>query len=569
VPTEAELAGIIDGACRDAETFFDIASAVEQMARNGAPDSPLAPFVLAFHYDLLEPRGGRRADYGPYAPVIETGNGAFPPRLETLDASVKEAWARITPSVQEPAAAARLNDLLWVTRHGDQPYINAKAAIAAYVAQAERWRDLAQVECLWRALELSLEINDPAATAEIATLTAAAARAELSESEQKPGVSMRLIEALLDTPAPPAEVDQLLEEAADRYRGNVHVGDSITDLRASSAARDPERVRELRREQMQRWRDHAAAADGLAAIAHLQHGLELARTHGLADEADAFRRALQDFDRESIEFERITAEAGVDREEIEKLLASLVEEDWPSSLRAFGATSPPIGDIESNERFVRQMMKEHPISFLFTQTVLGPENTVIKNVAGDEAHFAAQLTRHESQSIGFWGLLAAEGLRRIRERHGPADHETLAAYFTAGVIAPEYADAFARGVALYGEERYDESALVVVPRIEGVIRELARRAGLVVIREPIGERPGGVRSLNEVLSSLRGILDESWRRYLWNTLAEPLGLNLRNRLAHGLGQGDAVSAALLLHVCCFLVLLRAQPPAQHGDEGPR
>jgi hypothetical protein len=79
-----------------------------------------------------------------------------------------------------------------------------------------------------------------------------------------------------------------------------------------------------------------------------------------------------------------------------------------------------------------------------------------------------------------------------------------------------------------------------------------------VIREPIGERPGGVRSLNEVLISLRGRLDESWHRYLWNTLAEPLGLNLRNRLAHGLAPGDAISAALLLHVCCFLALLRAE-----------
>ena len=134
MPTEGEIGRILDEACRDAEAFFDIATRLEQVAGEPAPDGPLAPFVLAFHYDLLEPRSHRRADYGPYAPVIETATGAFPSRLEALETSAKEAWARVAPHVQEPAAAARLNDLLWVSRHGDQPYINAKAAIAAYVA---------------------------------------------------------------------------------------------------------------------------------------------------------------------------------------------------------------------------------------------------------------------------------------------------------------------------------------------------------------------------------------------------------------------------------------------------
>jgi hypothetical protein len=78
-----------------------------------------------------------------------------------------------------------------------------------------------------------------------------------------------------------------------------------------------------------------------------------------------------------------------------------------------------------------------------------------------------------------------------------------------------------------------------------------------VIREPRGERSGGVRSLGETLLSLRPVFgDESWWRYLWNALAEPLGLNLRNRLAHGLTEGNQLTAAVLLHICCFLPLLR-------------
>jgi hypothetical protein len=42
VSTEGELARIVDEACRDAETFIDIATRLEQVAGEPAPDSPLA-----------------------------------------------------------------------------------------------------------------------------------------------------------------------------------------------------------------------------------------------------------------------------------------------------------------------------------------------------------------------------------------------------------------------------------------------------------------------------------------------------------------------------------------------
>jgi hypothetical protein len=489
--------------------------------------------------------------------MIETATYSFPPRLDAVPDPMKAAWAEVAPLTRASAARARLNDLLWVSSYGETPYLYAKVAAAAYVEIADQWLDLDKADSLARALELSLQLGDTEATNDVAVRVAAAAQGALDETDQKPGVALTLIQLLTEMPEPPNAVDDLLEAADARYRSNVPIGDSIADMRVSRARGDRIRVEGLRREQLRRWMEYARAAGGLVAVAHLQHGLELARTYGIADEADRFRLALQTFDRDSIEFEKITAEEKINSDEFQRVVASLVDDDWLSSLRAFGATGPPTGNAAENESFVRDLMKAHPISFLFTRTLLGPENTVIKNIVGDEQHFSAQLAEHEQRTIIFWGQLAAEGLRRMRERHGIPDVDALLPYFSQGVIAPEYAQAFARGVRLYAEGRYDESALVVVPRIEAVIRELARRAGLIVIREPRGERSGGVRSLGETLLSLRPVFgDESWWRYLWNALAEPLGLNLRNRLAHGLAEGNQLTAAVLLHICCFLPLLK-------------
>lgn len=557
----SRVAKAVDDACDDAESFVEVsgrlADAAKAFACGRPEENQLAPFVAAFSYDYAERHSRRRDDYGAFVPMIETAAGTFPPRLDVLPEYVQSAWAEIVPLVSEPAARARLNDLLWTLRYGHQTHEYARAAVAAYRDLSERWLDIARVDALSRALELALLINDRSTAAEIVTRIVTEAREALAEAEPKPGVVLRLIHAALDSPEPPADVDDVLLTATDRFKDDMHVGDSLTDLLASRAAADRSRVEQLRRDQIQRWRALAAATQGVASLTHLEHGLELARTHGLADEARLLRQALQAFDRDSIEFEKVEAEAEVDTNAIEELVESLVERDWLHSLRAFGSTGPPSGDIAENTAVVRDLMRRYPVGFLFSRTLLGPENTVIKRLSGEEEHFAAQLAEHEARAIGFWAQISVEGLARIQARHGLPETETLVPHFSQGVIAPDCADAFARGVRLYAEGRYDESALVVISRIEAVMRELARRAGQVVIREPVGHRPGGVKSLGEVLLSLREALDESWWRYLWNTLAEPLGLNLRNRLAHGLTDGTPSSAALLLHICCFLPFLRS------------
>jgi hypothetical protein len=66
-------------------------------------------------------------------------------------------------------------------------------------------------------------------------------------------------------------------------------------------------------------------------------------------------------------------------------------------------------------------------------------------------------------------------------------------------------------------------------------------------------------TLGQLLAALEGVFDESWRRYLVNSLTEPLGVNLRNRIAHGLiGEAQAHDAALLVHIAAFLRTLKSQ-----------
>jgi len=109
---------------------------------------------------------------------------------------------------------------------------------------------------------------------------------------------------------------------------------------------------------------------------------------------------------------------------------------------------------------------------------------------------------------------------------------------------------------LLGE--HDAAAHQIAPRIEKVVRALGREIGVIVVAEPRRDRPGGVRPIGSILADLTGFLDESRRRYLRNLLSDELGLNLRNKIAHGLVEVvTRQETALLVHAA-----VRGRSPAR-------
>jgi Domain of unknown function (DUF4209) len=133
-------------------------------------------------------------------------------------------------------------------------------------------------------------------------------------------------------------------------------------------------------------------------------------------------------------------------------------------------------------------------------------------------------------------------------------------FFTSALIDDAMAERISLALELWWDDRPDESAHVLVPRLEAAVRNLAREIGLPIIREPYGGKPGGVRPLGELLHQLEGRFPTAgWHAYLLHLLVDPLGLNLRNVVAHGVrARMERSDAALLLHAAAFLRLLQVQ-----------
>jgi hypothetical protein len=524
------------------------------------------PFRIALGYDLIE-RGSDRRDRagGHFGSMIATAGWQFPPPLDELATDIKSQWDEAIDDLPNPVWGARLGDLLWTTKTTPKAYRRAQRAVSDYLtlSRQELWGPMERVRCATRALELTWELNDPKRRVTAAACILALVDEDLASDSGGPGVTLRLIESLRDPGADITsdQLAELLDRASERYGNDPWIAESIDDVRAEIR---PEEQAVVREAQVRRWRDRARDADGLLKAMWLERALDIARRHGLSELADELRVELQGLEPDDLDLKEFTAEVSIPTAEIDAFIQGLVgDDDIDHALSRLGSYPPPGGSREQLRTDVGKLMADHPIQFLFTQVVIGPDAATTIFRADDEAKtLRLALGRQRAQYATFWGHFTADALTEMGERYGPLPPERLTTVFLTPLVDVEIAERLSRALQLFWDGYYDECALVVLPRIEAVIRNLARNLGIPIVHEPYAGRDiGGLSTLGVLLADLEGAFqDDTWRAYLQDLLIDPLSMNLRNELLHGLrARASRSEAALLLHVICWLRLVRLTP----------
>jgi hypothetical protein len=536
----------------------EVASRLRRSA--GARDAdPIWPILEVFDYELKNSsQVDQQESYGgPFGLGIESIAGTYPTPLKDVDDATLQLWQELFESIDDPVVRARIGDLLWVRRAGPAPHRRAVEAAEAYLVLADRqgWHAMYRAQCLTRALELARETNNRDLLRGVIDRIAIAARTSMAAAEPQPGVARRLIEGLCALPRreQPAELDDLLDLATKTYEGNPFVFEVFIDLQMSRVRQDPDRVKELARVEVARWRAAANGQPGLIRLRHLQRALELARAHGLRAEMEELRLAVQGISEEEMGLQSVEAQIQIPREQIERFLAGIFEGDsWKDWLAKFGAQCPLQEPRDKTVQDVEELIQAYPLQYLMPKVILSPENVPIRVVSSEEDHRAAAIVEYDTRAIMLWAVWASEILSDVAARHRPTAGE-LAEHYTTEIIPVEVAERVATAVDHFWEGRYDEALLILLPRLESIVRELCRLLGLVILKEPTGSDVGEFLQLGSLLSSLKGRLPESRRCYLMTLLTDPIGINLRNRGLHGLIiPGSREEAALAIHVACFL-----------------
>jgi hypothetical protein len=534
---------------------------VERCFREGLGDDEVedaSPIVLAFGYMLVASRREElRERVGVFGAQFELEGQIFPKPLAEIDDDMLALWAQYADATQTYAlAASRLNDLLWVRRHGERPVDRARAAFDGYLSLAETAETMDLVDCLQRAIEIAAEIGDETRLEAAISKALDVSRSEIGNtSERRPGIPLSLVETVVDLKPDlrPSGLPELLDAAVERYGADPYIAESVNQLKQRLAT--PDEREELQRQQVERWREEGKKGDALLRYSRLQQALGLARTHGFTEVAEEILLEMQAMEPADFDLKPITAEVEVPREEIDTYVNSFAQdsESWQEALRRFGSEGPPSGDAEGNVKLTKELAEKYPLQRLFTTQIMGPHGSLTAAANSEEEHDHVDLARHESMQIGIWAPIGVEILDAINVAFDVSDRESLTEFFTTELIDREVAARIADGVLRFFDGDDDGALHIILPQLEAAIRAASARAGVVVIKNPRGGTPGGVRALGGILADLKGRLDESWRRYLANALTDSLGINLRNQLSHGLhGPTSRNEVAIAIQIACHI-----------------
>lgn len=559
-----ESALAVAEAVGDRKGLHGVAAAVREVAEE--PDDPLRGLVAGLEYHLTFDSDARDR-HGPFGPMMEFDGKAYPAPLSVisdLDPGIFELWDRALSYANAPAVRARLADLLWEARYGERPDRHARQAVGGYVEAIDD--DLQHPvdigDGVRRAIEIASQLNDHDLRLSAVAAGVRLARRAMNMSDPMPGVALRLLELFAsDRPdRRPVELPELLDLADDRFGQDPWHLESLASI--TSPIIDDDDKPGVWARAAEAFVALSDESSGLARLAHLRHALEIAEQHGLREMSARLRTVIEAMSDEDLELHEVSAEVKIPNQKIEAFVDQFVGDDhMEAALSRFGSYLTN-SDIEGNREHVQQLMRDHPLQFLVTRVILGPENTVARSPAAGDDVAEQELIRHEAAGLGLFAHFAVDILNRIRDRYGPiAD---AAAFFENDFVSSELAEAFARGVRLYEQGEFDAAASVLAPRLETAIRRLAGVVGLPVTKAiDTHGRATQVKGLGQLLKELEGALPEATRRHLRVLLSDPIGLNLRNTVGHGfadrLGRREA---ALLLHAACHISLLT---PTQVGE----
>ncbi len=314
--------------------------------------------------------------------------------------------------------------------------------------------------------------------------------------------------------------------------------------------------------------DEAAAAEGLTKVSFLQRAIELAQRHGFVKESRELLKEQQDLPKEDLGFESMEASVDLPTEEIRKQIDLIVgshAEDIFDALKRLGTFGPPGGAHSDIDREVEEQEKENPLLGIFGHQMFSPETSAPTFIANDpESKKLMGRGRQREFYVNFYGgVLYAPMLFEAIEQHGRPSREALADHFTTELIGAARGERLARGIELFWDKEYDESAHVIVPRMESILRDMARFSGIPIVKLAREGQFGGVVSLNVILPKLRELYEpEPWFDYFEALLCDPLATNLRNNIAHGLvDRVGGAHAALLIQAACYLALMAREPPS--------
>jgi hypothetical protein len=518
--------------------------------------------------------------------------------LEDVLESHLEALGDIASTVKDAEMRARIADLLWVKKHD---FRKAELAIEAYLESAKILEDpdnwLACADRIERATRIAVSIG-PSNKAFTQVFSYIESVLDKYNGEDPLFLSSRMMELLLEfSQGDPIKYAALAEKAATRSEAEANWHKARTYWEIKARWHEKEKNADSKREALVKAAEcYVKEAEFsltkqnpsyLAAVIHLRKAIEAhRRIGGTKARVEELHKVLLEYEAESVKELKpistsLNASAKV-REEIEKSVATVKGKDFQDALfeLALMLRLPKVDDLRIQ---ARKSASEHPLQHLITAMAIDRQGKVVgkrpsmlsENEEDVDAALRGEMFFHAgiSENIDVnWTLLPV--IRQIVIEH-PCRLNDILPIVSNNPLVPEGREMlYAKGLQAGIRSDLDIAAHFLIPQFEHSIRYILAQRG--VITSSIDQ--DGIQQeydLNKTLymSEVKDAFGTDVVFHLQRLLVEPLGGNLRNKMAHGLMSSEeffSIPVAylwwLILKLLCLPIIAYQREKASQSAE---
>jgi lysyl-tRNA synthetase class 1 len=327
----------------------------------------------------------------------------------------------------------------------------------------------------------------------------------------------------------------------------------------------PDEVHRVIRTYGQAFEDAAKEAAPLLAVAWLQPVFEKYQDAGLREDAARLHQILEMRGPQAqAGMQRIEIPIQISPEDIEKYAEALTAGDLRQSLGQIGVSFiPQIAEIQAHNQ---QMRSHAPLSTMIP--IRRFEAGHVAAIIGSQAEDSdGRLVNQIATRIGFETPWLATAFEKLKARHGLDAAQIWAVLAESPLFRDDQRAVVVDGLAAWLGGDHIKAIHVLVPQVERTARNLAGLIGVPITSRGHTKGTMQIRGLGEILYDdlFAQLVEENLRKYLLAFLVDQRGINLRNRVAHGLldqphmhqGLSDRLVQVLLALSCL-------QPQENHG-----
>lgn len=546
-------------------------SAAAKKIQSPAPEEKKAADAERWAFYFLPQTNGEQTEWKTHFGPISVGAAFRNANIMWIDEAVLKYWGRRMAEAQHPQLRARYADLVWDFSKPacklKPPIEAARIAVDGYVA-ASRLADAnaatRAVNHLQRALKVAVGIGDQARAGQVRdALVELIARvnetwgwvALYDAFEEQPKIE--LTDAQRD--ALIAGLESHVTEGAAKSEGVDPAGTFHVAARLvryyQRLGRQPEAGRVVRAcgEAAERY---AGAADHTRAYFWLDQVFKFYRINGL--DADAERVQLEARRRGELarhEAKAVTAGVPVPPEELEEFLSELTDGGLDTALKTIAGHFVPRLDTLRDR--LKRFRKEYPMATMWPIGKMN-EGQMVGRVGPVDTDPDGALLNAVADEIRHSKFFLEKAFDRVRERYSVTPDQVVDFVCESPAFTFRFHGIVKQGVEAYFAGDHSKAISLLVPQIENALRFLLNLVGRPPNKPKRGDQPGMTeKTLTDILEYepiIRDRLGEDTHLYLVAFLADPRGMNIRNRMCHGLmaeedfnrGVSDRVLHTLLM-----------------------